>query len=82
MRVLEPLEQIELLSHPVPPHQLLVDMFDRHCAFGATLVTTLDNRETTPGEEKRIDVQRSVSSLQTGVTVVGLFSLSDSNYTS
>lgn len=52
MRVLEPLEQIKFLSHPVPPHQLLVDMFDRHCTFGAALVTTLDNRETPPGEER------------------------------
>lgn len=50
--VLEPLEQVEFLSHPVPPHQLLVHLFDRHRTFGAALVTTLDHRETTPGEER------------------------------
>lgn len=58
--VLEPLEQIEFLSHPVPPHQLLVHVFDRHSTLGAPLVTTLDNRETTPGEKKD-GYQRSVS---------------------
>lgn len=47
--VLESLKQIEFLSHPVPPHQLLVHVFDRHCTFGPPLVTTLDDRETTPG---------------------------------
>lgn len=50
--VLEPLEQIELLSHPVPPHQLLVDVFDRHCTFGPALVTALDNGETAPGDRR------------------------------
>lgn len=54
--VLKPLEQIEFLSHPVPPHQLLVHVFNRHCAFGAPLVTTLDNRETTPGEDGHSEV--------------------------
>lgn len=50
--MLEPLEQIELLGHPVPPHQLLVDMFDRHCTFGAALVAALDNGETPPGNRR------------------------------
>lgn len=70
MGVLESLEQIEFLSHPVPPHQLLVHVFDRHRTLGAPLVTTLDNRETTPGEKKKTDVHRSVSLLQTLVVVV------------
>lgn len=50
MRVLESLEQIELLGHPVSPHQLLVDVFHGHGAFGGPVVTALDNRETTPEE--------------------------------
>lgn len=50
--VLEPLEQIELLGHPVPPHQLLVDVFDHHRTFGAALVAALDNGETTPGNRR------------------------------
>ena len=52
VRVLEPLEQIEFLSHPVPPHQFLVHVFDRHRTLGALVVAPLDNRETAPGEEK------------------------------
>lgn len=52
MGVLEPLEQIELLSHPVPPHELLVHVFDRHRTLGASLIATFDYRETTPGGKK------------------------------
>lgn len=55
--VLESLEQIEFLSHPVPPHQLLVHVFDRHRAFGAALVAALDDRETTPGEKENRSVR-------------------------
>lgn len=47
--VLEPLEQVELLSHVVPPHQLLVDVLDGHRALGAALVAALDDGEATPG---------------------------------
>lgn len=61
VRVLEPLEQVEFLSHPVPPHQLLVHVFDRHRAFGALVIATLDDRETAPGEEKREDAHPAVS---------------------
>lgn len=59
MGVLESLEQIEFLSHPVPPHQLLVHVFDRHRTFGAALVTALDDRETTPGEKENRSVLTS-----------------------
>lgn len=51
MRVLESLEQIELLGHSVSPHQLLVDVFHSHHAFGAPVVAALDDRETTPDEK-------------------------------
>lgn len=61
MGVLESLEQSELLSHTVPPHQLLVHMFDGHRAFGAPLVAALDDRKTTPGERR--DGRRSEVSL-------------------
>lgn len=42
--------QVELLSHPIPPHQLLVHMFDRQGALGASLIVTLDDGKTTPVE--------------------------------
>lgn len=51
--VLEPLEQVELLSHVVPPHQLLVDVLDGHRALGAALVAALDDGEATPGGGRR-----------------------------
>lgn len=51
--VMEPLEQVELLSHAVSPHQLLVDVLDGHRALGATLVATLDHREAPPGGRRR-----------------------------
>ncbi|KAF3833684.1 hypothetical protein F7725_024888 [Dissostichus mawsoni] len=50
--VLQPLEQVEFLRDPVPPHQLLVHLFDRHQTLGAPLVTPLHHRETTPGEKE------------------------------
>ena len=52
--VLQPLEQVEFLRDPVPPHQLLVHLFDRHQTLGAPLVTPLHHRETTPGEKKEV----------------------------
>lgn len=64
MGVLEPLEQVEFLRHPVPPHQLLVHLFDRDGTFSGPVVAALDNRETAPGE-RRADVgglqQRSMN---------------------
>lgn len=50
--VLEPLEQVELLSHAVPPHQLLVHVLDGHSALCAELVATLDDGEATPSGRK------------------------------
>lgn len=43
--------QVEFLSDPVPPHQLLVDVFDRQRALGAPLIVTLDDGKTTPVEK-------------------------------
>lgn len=43
--------QVEFLSHPIPPHQLLVDVFDRQRALGAPLIVTLDDGKTTPVEK-------------------------------
>lgn len=44
--------QVEFLSHPIPPHQLLVHMFDRQRTLGAPLVVTLDDGKTTPDEKE------------------------------
>lgn len=44
--------QVEFLSHPIPPHQLLVHVFDRQRALGAPLVVTLDDGKTTPDEKE------------------------------
>lgn len=52
VEVLESVEQIELLRHPVSPHQLLVHVLDRHRPLGAPLVAPLDHRETAPEEAK------------------------------
>lgn len=49
MGVLQPLEQIQFLSHPVSPHQLLVHLFDRDGAFSSPVIATLDDREAPPG---------------------------------
>lgn len=52
--VLESHVQVEFLSHPIPPHQLLVHVFDRQRALGASLIVTLDDGETTPVEKDRL----------------------------
>lgn len=70
MGVLEPLEQIEFLSHPVPSHQFLVHLFDRHRTFGAPVVTAFDDRETTPGGEVRED---SVCHSHINMFIMGVF---------
>lgn len=54
MRMLESLQQVEFLSHPVSFHQLLVDVFDSDGTFGAVVVAALDDGETAPNEEKRV----------------------------
>lgn len=64
--VLEPLQQVEFLSHPVPPHQLLVHLFDRHQTLDALLVTSLHHGETAPGET--VAGQRSDLSLRGHLT--------------
>lgn len=46
--------QVELLSHPIPPHQLLVHMFDRQRALGASLIVTLDDGKATPVEKGQL----------------------------
>lgn len=56
MGVLESLQQVELLSHPVSFHQLLVDVFDGDGTFGAAVVAALDDGETAPGEEKQVSL--------------------------
>lgn len=52
--VLEPHVQVEFLSHPIPPHQLLVHVFDRQRALGASLVVTFDDGKTTPVEKDEL----------------------------
>lgn len=55
VRVLEPLQQVELLGHPVSLHQLLVHVFNGDRTFGAAVIAALDDGETTPEEKKRSD---------------------------
>lgn len=51
--VLESHVHVEFLSHPIPPHQLLVHEFDCQRPLGASLIVTLDDGKTTPVEKKR-----------------------------